>query len=161
MNRQNVEIMQDLFNNAHGMIMQFIEACPDTVWQQTYGGFTVWQQAYHTLGCYAFFGQDESHPFPTGFFGEEESDIVMFKKEPSAPTRQRVKEFGQAVKIAADQFFMDLDDAALTKKHEGLSAKVGRDMANLAVATLFTSHTMYHLGGCDAALRGNGLPGIF
>ena len=49
----------------------------------------------------------------------------------------------------------------LAKKDEALSAGMGAEATNAMAVSMLAGHIFYHLGSCDAALRDNGLEGVF
>ena len=51
--------------------------------------------------------------------------------------------------------------AALPVKDARLSAALGFEVSAMWVLVMLASHTQYHLGSCDAALRDHDLPGVF
>ena len=76
-------------------------------------------------------------------------------------SKEAMKAYGAAVKAAVDARVARLADADLTSIQERVSKKIGRELSYGAVMVMLASHTMYHLGSCDAALRDHGLPGVF
>ena len=72
-----------------------------------------------------------------------------------------MKAYGAAVKAAVDARVARLTDADLTRIQERVSKKIGRELTYGAIMVMLASHTTYHLGSCDAALRDHGLPGVF
>ena len=49
----------------------------------------------------------------------------------------------------------------LAVREPRLSAVFGSDVPHGAIVGMLASHTLYHVGSCDAALRDHGLKGVF
>lgn len=145
--------------HAFALSNQFVDVCPEAVWGKTFGRWPVWQQLFHAYAAVDFFLRDPSAAAEASIFPEGVGDLKTTMDD--APAKSVVKDyFAQAQKRAND--YMDgLDDAKLAQKHEGAGARFGRDVTHAALVALIASHTMYHLGSCDAALREAGLPGVF
>lgn len=145
--------------HAFGLTTEFVKVCPDSLWGRTFGGWPVWQQLFHAFASVDFFlraaGAAEEDPlFQPG--------VAELKESPKeAPAKTVIKEFMDKVQSRVLAYAASLDDAALEQKNEGLSARMGRDVTHAGTLALIASHTMYHLGSCDAALRENGQPGVF
>lgn len=162
MSRELVKLSKNPFDRSHDFLVEFINKCPEKIWAQSFGGFLVWQQVYHAFAIYDFCEKGEHEAFfSSGLFGENEADVVLFKKIPSTLQKDILLEFSIKVKAEIDTYFDSLKDEDLAKKHERLSARLGREFSVLEAINLITNHNMYHLGGCDAALRGNGYKGIY
>lgn len=162
MSRDLVEIMHGKFNYSHEFWVQFIDVCPDTLWEKRAGGFLVWQHLYHCLCGYAFFATTDPSEAPVGLFDSSEAqDIFHFKKEPKAPSKKAVADYAEKVKALVDSCFKSITDADLIKKNEVMSKVFGKELTHLDIFTMLSTHNMYHFGACDGALRDNGLPGLF
>ena len=145
--------------HTFGLVNEFIKQCPDAVWEQPYGKWPVWQQLYHAFTAVDFFLRPKDAPAvptpvpgPVGNLAEVAVDV---------PSKQLIHDFIAKTQAEALDYIAGLDDATLAVNNEGLSARIGRDMTHAATLGLLAAHTMYHLGCCDAALRQNGLPGVF
>ena len=160
MSKANVTAMQGSIDRIHGMLVQFVNECPDEVWKQTFGGFPVWQQAFHVFACYDFFARGADAAPTALLFGAEEGAVVKFATSPAAPDKQAMLQAAAQGKQLLDTCIASLDDAALAAKHEGLSARFGAPKTNLEMLTFVVGHGFYHLGACDSALRAAGLKGI-
>ena len=153
------QILEGNIMHAFGLVNEFIKVCPENIWEKKFGRWPVWQQLFHPFASIDFFlRSDTAEPEPALFEPgvAELKDISM-----KAPAKALVKEYVEKAQARVLQYTAGLDDAALAEKHEGLSARFGRDMTHAATLTLLASHTMYHFGSCDAALRDGGLPGVF
>jgi Uncharacterized protein conserved in bacteria len=160
MSRANVESMKEGINRIHGMLVQFVNECPDAVWKQTFGGFPVWQQAFHVFACYGFFTKGVNETPEALLFGADEGEVVKFAKLPPAPEKEAILKAAEQGKKMVEACLASLDDAALSAKHEGLSARFGVPKTNLEMLTILVGHGFYHLGACDSALRAAGHKGI-
>lgn len=148
------------FDATHGMLLKFIEICPDTVWSKTSGGFPVWQQVFHAFACYDFFVRDDQAAPTALMYAEKEGDVVAFKERPAAPTKDEVIQAGEKAKKMVDDFVAKQNDTTLSDKHTGISARLGNEMSNAGMLGFLAAHNLYHLGCCDSALREEGLSGV-
>ena len=95
-------------------------------------------------------------PAPTEF------GVLMLREQgQQMVSKEAMKAYGAAVKAAVDARVARLTDADLTHIQERVSKKIGRELTYGAIMVMLASHTTYHLGSCDAALRDHGLPGVF
>lgn len=155
-------ITQSLAGNvqhAFALVNQFIKVCPEEIWGKKFGGWPVWQQLYHPFASIDFFlrpaGAAEEPPLFQSGVAELKTTL------PEAPAKVLIEEFFAKVQKRVDDYIAGLDDAALAQKNEGLSQRFNRDVTHAGTVALIASHTMYHLGSCDAALREHDLPGVF
>ena len=160
MSRDIVAALEQPYQRAWGLLAQFMEVCPDAIWAETNGGWPVWQQVAHTVAVLNFFilenDDDTFVPAPA------ELGVLMLKEQgQQVVSKEAMKAYGAAVKAAVDARVARLTDADLTRIQERVSKKIGRELSYGAVMVMLASHTMYHLGSCDAALRDHGLPGVF
>ncbi len=162
MSRAIVTNLQGAFNRSFGMLEQFIEVCPWDAWVKQFGGWPVWQQVYHAASSIDLFVLEEGgQPSPPLF----EPEIGGLKKVPdeelTAPPKAVMQEFAAAMKAKANAYIDGLSDADLAQKNPGLSARVKTDMTHAVTLAMMAGHAFYHLGACDAALRDQGLKGVF
>lgn len=145
--------------HAFALMDEFMKKCPENIWNEPFGKWPVGQQILHPYGAVDFFlrgpaDKEEKAPFSDA--------LISLKEVPAeAPAKELVMEYAATVTARVNAYIAGLDDAALTQKNEGLSARLGRDMNHAATLALLASHTMYHLGSGDAALRQHGIPGVF
>lgn len=162
MSRSIVTALQGSFARSFSLILQFIEVCPEDIWQQKFGGWPVWQQVYHTLASIDFFvlGLDEEHS--KGLFAPEAGNVGNFENTPEkGPSKAAMQEFAAVIKAKADAYIDGLLDADLSGKNRGFSARINMDMSHASTLSILSGHILYHLGSCDAALRERGLKGVF
>ncbi len=160
MSRAIVAELENPYQRAWSLMCQFMDVCPDEIWAETNGGWPVWQQVAHTVAVLNFFilenDDDTFVPAPA------ELGVLMLKEQGQQVVgKESMKAYGAAVKAAVDARVARLTDADLTRIQERVSKKIGRELSYGAVMVMLASHTMYHLGSCDAALRDHGLPGVF
>ena len=160
MSRVIVAELEGQFQRAWGLMCQFMDTCPDEIWAETNGGWPVWQQVAHTVAVLNFFilenDDDTFVPAPA------ELGVLMLKEQgQQVVSKEAMKAYGAAVKAAVDARMARLTDADLTRIQERVSKKIGRELTYGAIMVMLASHTTYHLGSCDAALRDHGLPGVF
>ena len=159
MSKAITQSLEGIVRHSFGLVDEFLKVCPDAVWAQPYGKWPVWQQLYHAFSAMDFFLRPKDAPAapspvpaPVGNLAEVAVDV---------PSKQLIHDFIHKAQAQALEYIAGLDDAALADNNEGMSARMGRDMTHAATLGLLASHTMYHLGCCDAALRQNGLQGVF
>ncbi|MDR2605096.1 MAG: DinB family protein [Desulfovibrio sp.] len=145
--------------HAFDLINEFTDRCPDAVWTEKFGGWPIWQQCYHCFAAVNFFLRQRDDPAGDTLFPPAVANLNEVSKE--TPSRQTVKEFVLKEQDWVLRYAQALDDGALAEKNEGLSERMGRDMTHAGTLALIASHSMYHLGTCDAALRQRGLRGVF
>ena len=88
--------------------------------------------------------------------------VLMLKEQgKTVVSKETMLTYGKAVKAEVDARLAVLSDADLTKVQERVSKKIGRELTYAAMMVMLASHTTYHIGSCDAALRDHGLPGVF
>ena len=160
MSRAIVAELENPYQRAWGLLCQFMDVCPDEIWAETNGGWPVWQQVAHTVAVLNFFilenDDDTFVPAPA------ELGVLMLKEQgQQVVSKEAMKAYGATVKAAVDARVARLTDADLTRVQERVSKKIGRELTYGAVMVMLASHTTYHLGSCDAALRDHGLPGVF
>ena len=160
MSRAIVAELESPYQRAWDLMCKFMDVCPDEIWAETNGGWPVWQQVAHTVAVLNFFilenDDDTFVPAPAEF------GVLMLKEQgQQVVSKEAMKAYGAAVKAAVDARVAKLTDDDLTRIQERVSKKIGRDLSYGAVMVMLASHTTYHLGSCDAALRDHGLPGVF
>jgi len=152
------------FENAYGLVTQFIEVCPDNIWTKKFGGWPVWQQIYHALGAFQFFTLQDGETPEQGLYPPE---VNSFQSTPDvAPAKKDMLEYAARMKTKVDAYIHALKDADLPNINQGLTARIkalGRshEFSHSQTLAMLSGHTMYHLGSCDAALREHGLKGVF
>ena len=160
MSKEIVNALAAQFKRAADFYDKFIEICPDNVWAGTAGKFPVWQTVYHAIVCVPFFlsGKDED----TGIKNLYGREVLMFQdlSQPAAD-KKAMAAYAKQINAWVDKYFASLSDADLAKKHEGFSARVNTPFPTAGVIASLTGHHMYHFGACDAALRNNGLEGLY
>ena len=145
--------------HAFALSNQFVDVCPEEVWGKTFGKWPVWQQLFHAYAAVDFFLRSADASPETSIFPDGVGDLKTTMDD--APAKLIIKDYFAQAQKRVNDYIATLDDAKLAQKHEGLSARFGRDVTHAANVALIASHTMYHLGCCDAALRESGLPGVF
>ena len=160
MSRAIVAELENPYQRAWGLLCQFMDVCPDEIWAETNGGWPVWQQVAHTVAVLNFFILENDDD--TFVSAPAELGVLMLKEQgQQVVSKEAMKAYGATVKAAVDARVARLTDADLTLVQERVSKKIGRELSYGAVMVMLASHTTYHLGSCDAALRDHGLPGVF
>ena len=146
------------FDRGWGFLTQIIDVCPDAVWTKKAGGFVFWQQLYHCFACVDYFLMPKDGTLDAGSCGME---IAMLKTEPkTALSKEEVKAYAAKMKAKADAWIATLDDATLSKEHEGFTSRRGSSVCNAMLLGIMSGHSSYHIGSCDAILRDNGEKGV-
>ena len=160
MSRAIVAELENPYQRAWSLMCQFMDVCPDNIWAETNGGWPVWQQVAHTVAVLNFFILENDDD--TFVSAPAELGVLMLKEQgQQVVSKEAMKAYGATVKAAVDARVARLTDADLTRVQERVSKKIGRELSYGAVMVMLASHTTYHLGSCDAALRDHGLPGVF
>ncbi|SBW01453.1 conserved hypothetical protein [uncultured delta proteobacterium] len=159
MSRAIVDSQRGNFTFAFSLILQFIDVCPDALWGKKFGGWPIWQQVYHALNAINFFiaapGAEPVDPLTT-------PEVASLNAQGDKPvTKAAMKKFAARMKAAADGYMDALTDAGMLEKAEGASLRMKRDTTHASIMALMVGHLLYHLGSCDAALRENGMKGVF
>lgn len=159
MSNSIVMAAQGPFQNAYGLVTKFIEVCPEEIWNEKNGGWPVWQQVVHNLSAFCFLtDKPGDEPIPTPC----EPEVARLLVQGTTPaTKAEVTAYAEKCKARADAYIAGLTDADLTAINEPLTARIGFPMPHAAVLGMLASHTLYHLGSCDAALRDHCIPGVF
>jgi hypothetical protein len=160
MSRDVINALQGPYQFAWNLLTRFVEVCPEDLWTANKGGWPVWQQVLHAMAVLNFFvlesDEDPFLPAPCDI------NVLMLKVQGNGKIgKEEVKAYGENVKTAVDAWVAGLDDARLAMTHQRLSKRIQRDTSYAAAVAMLASHTMYHIGSCDAALRDRGLPGVF
>ena len=140
MSRDIVAALEEPYQRAWALLAQYMDTCPENIWAETNGGWPVWQQVAHAIAVLNFFileKDDEAFlPAPAGI------GVLMLKEQgKGVVSKEAMQAYGKSVKAAVDARLAALSNAAMI--------------------AMLASHTTYHLGSCDAALRDHGLPGVF
>jgi hypothetical protein len=159
MSRIIVQSLEGSMQRGFGFVNQFFDVCPEAVWAKKFGGWPVWQQMYHCVVTIDLF-LPEPNPAPSApLFASGVAELKIIATD--TPKISVIKEFAAKALAGASAYAASLDDAALTLINEGIRTRFGREFTHAGTLALIASHTMYHLGSCDAALREQGLPGVY
>ena len=159
MSRDIINAVQAPYRHSWSLLTQFIDVCPEKIWNETRGGWPVWQQIAHALAVLNFFTLGENDAPASA---PCDMATLMLKVQGScAIGKDAMREYAETVRVGVDAWLDGLSDKDLTRIHTVLSKKIGRDVAYGAAVAMLASHTCYHIGSYDAALRDNGLPGVF
>lgn len=159
MSRAIVENQRGSFDFAFSLLQQFMEVCPDEIWNKKFGGWPIWQQVYHALSAVDFFISAPGAEPVKGLAPQDVGNLSVIGETPIA--KDAMKTFANLVKSAADGYMNALTDADLTMVAEGATKRMGRETLHATIMALMVGHILYHLGSCDAALRENGMKGVF
>lgn len=159
MSRIITESLSSGVQHAFALSNQFVDICPEEIWGKTFGRWPVWQQLFHAHAVIDFFLRPAGAAPEAPLLPEGVGDLKTTMDD--VPAKLIVKDYFVQTQKRVNDYLAELDDAGLALKHEGLSGRFGRDVTHAALVALIASHTMYHLGSCDAALREAGLSGVF
>lgn len=161
MSHQIVSALKASIDQSFGMLKQYIDVCPENIWVETSGGWPVWQQVYHAVNAVAFFTAGVDAPPAKTLIEDKYCGLQACAPPTIAITREDMKAaLAQAVQDV-EALAASLDDADLTSRNEGVYKRAGMEFTMAGTLVLLASHTLYHLGSCDAALRNHGLSGVF
>ena len=150
--------------HAYSLMVQFIKVCPEDIWSENFGGWPVWQQAYHALGSLQFMTLQENGTPEAGLYPPE---VNMFQSTPDKPpTQEDVLKYGARMKAKSDAYINALQDADLPDINRNLTTQmkahgINHEFSHSQTLTMLSGHIFYHLGACDAALRERALKGVF
>jgi len=147
--------------HAFGLMDEFLKLCPEEIWAQRFGGWPVWRQFLHSLTAADFFLRPENAAETTAPFGADAGNLRVKDNDAPTPSKNTMREYMEAAQKRINDYLASLDDTALGQINKGLSARMGRECTHAGTVALLVGHTLYHLGGCDAALRESGRPGVF
>ncbi len=159
MSRIITQSLEAGLQRAFSLADAFIKACPDEVWAQKFGAWPVWQQLHHPFASVDFFLRAENAAPEAALFEPGVAELKTIPRE--TPEKSLIHDSASKAQAKVRDYAAGLDDVRLGELNTGLSGRLGRDMTHAATLALIASHLMYHLGACDAALREQGLPGVF
>ncbi|MDR2076243.1 MAG: DinB family protein [Desulfovibrio sp.] len=156
-----VESLKAAFLRSWGLTGTFITVCPDHLWTRKFGGWPVWQSVYHSLMSVHFFVRQEGAAAPEGLYSPQVTSLGEAYAGPDVPSRQDLQTLHASMETVVRAYLDGLTDADLAKPHEGLSARTKMAWTHASACAMLVGHGLYHLGTCDAALREEGLKGVF
>ncbi|MDR2934723.1 MAG: DinB family protein [Candidatus Adiutrix sp.] len=154
-----VNALKPPVDNAFGLLLKFIEVCPDEIWAEKSGGWPVWQQIYHAITAVDLFVEAPGTA-AAELLAEPAVAQLAAAAERTVP-RDKVKAACVRAKALADKYLSALADEALPQRNETPFKKINFELTHAATVALLASHTLYHLGAGDAALRNHNLKGVF
>lgn len=159
MSKEVVKSFSGQFKRVSNFYEKFIETCPDKIWASLSGRFPVWQHVYHALECVPFFLGPKDAPQRESLYS---IDVMKFKDLSQPPAdKAKLTALAKEMSAYAQKFFDSLNDEDLGKEHAGFSSRRNMSLTNADAITILIGHNYYHFGNCDAALRANGLEGLF
>lgn len=154
-----VAAAQGPFQNAFGLLTKYIDECPEEIWLEKNGGWPVWQQVVHALSALGFLADQ---PGDTPIAPPCAPDVAQLATQGTTPvSKADVKAYVEKCKARVDAYIASLSDGDLAANNEALTARIGFPVPHVSTLGMLASHTLYHLGSCDAALRDHGRPGVF
>lgn len=158
MSKAFVDVARFGADRAMGLCDKFWVICPESVWTKRSGGWPVGRQFYHLCQAAGLFiaglgGEKAESANPkAGDLGEDRD---------YCPSKEEAKELFNSVSQALNKLLDSLNDEDLLKNNPAFSQRLGKEVNNAECLNLMVSHMLYHLGSCDAALRGAGLEGAW
>lgn len=132
--------VQNPFQHAFELLRHVIEICPDNVWQETSGGWPVWQQICHAVSALDFFVGAPGNtppplPVPPAVIGLESQGTKVL-------SREILLKLTAAAKLRVEAYISTLTDEQLPKKNEGFSLRMGMEVSHGATLACWR-HTFY------------------
>jgi hypothetical protein len=160
MSRQIVAELAANFERAHGFYLQFIDQCPEELWTKKFGDWPLWQHIVHVYGCIEYFvlqeGQEPT-PYPCNV-----GNLLVFEfKAGETVDKNTMRSYVLTMKTKADAYINGLTDAMLGGKNVGFSARKNEGRSHALTLSVLASHSYYHFGTLDTALREHRYPGIY
>ena len=160
MSRQIVTKFAANFERTHDFYLQFIDQCPDGLWEKKFGDWPLWQHIVHVYACIDYFVLQEGQqptPYPC-----KADNILAFKFDAGARVdKTAMRSYVLTMKAKADAYINSLTDATLGEKNVGFTARKKEDRTHALTMSLLTGHAYYHFGTLDTALREHGFKGIY
>lgn len=154
-----VHCFADDFERFHTLLLKQVETCPEELWAGKSGGHFFWQELAHAFYCVQLYALPE---------GEEERlfgltpKAAMLREDALTPmTKGEVRQIADTMEAMAYAFMGRLTRADLLLPHAALCRFTGKERTNLHALIGLIRHYNYHLGCCDAALRANGISGVY
>jgi hypothetical protein len=147
--------------HAFGLMDEFLKLCPEDIWAQRFGGWPLWRQFFHSFSAADFFIRPENAAEAPSPFGADAGNLHIKDCAAPTPSKEDMLQYMEPAQKRVNDYLAGLDDATLGQINKGLSARMGRECTHAFTVALLVSHTLYHLGSCDAALRESGRPGVF
>ncbi len=151
MERKVTDVMAQTISSQFMLVEADIKNCPDKLWEEKCGGDPYWEQIYHVLaGVYVMlnFPGDPAPVFPlSGEAGRLKGAVVT---EPHG--KEVMLKYLEETRQYLINYFKRLDDSMIFTEKDFF----GRKLPLLAILAIVSSHILYHVGVCDAALRENG-----
>jgi hypothetical protein len=149
-----VKIMEVQFNLAFSMISEFLEKCPDEIWNKKLGGHIFWQQLLHTYTGTNFWFRIKKEKFIEPFQGKEV--YPEFEDDPKDfISKGEMENFVSLVTQEAIVFFKDKSNSWLSEPNV-----IYNKITNLDVINMQIRHIMYHVGYCNCILHEEGVPAV-
>ena len=144
-------------DRSFALLNEFIDVCPADIWAEKSGGWPVWQQVYHCVNAVSFFtGLNEGIPALA-----EGAVAGLEKVAEETVAKEKIKAALAAAQATVEKYIASLTDEDLAKRNEAVFSAIQWDITHIFTLTMLDAHNLYHLGGCDAALRNHGLKGVF
>jgi hypothetical protein len=150
-----LQALKESSSGSYALFEKIVSACPQDLWESSFGGWPLWQQYMHTLWVNLVFLPGEPQ---LGLLPEMPQAAVQLEEKGANPiSREDAGKCLEGVKKATFAYLDSLKDSDLPKT----SKKMGEtEFSNMKTIGLLNGHIMYHLGVFDAALREKGQKGI-
>ncbi|MDR1577971.1 MAG: DinB family protein [Deltaproteobacteria bacterium] len=148
-----LKIVDDYF----GVLDQFLKACPEDLWAETFANWPISQYFWHVLWINDRVLPGPNLVNPAG----ATDDAALFKNKLTAVSKAEVAKLWAAQKPQTVAFVNSLTEANQNQRNENIFQAIGVEWGNVYSVIKLHSHAFYHLGTFDAALRSRGLPGIY
>jgi hypothetical protein len=140
-----------------------IKNCPDSLWEQKYGGDYYWQQVFHVLASTMGMLSSDAVPMPelpipagVAFLDPAHARSAGLDL-PDGPytgphTKEMMLDLAELAKTHIHKCFVHLSSSTLFE----MTSFLGNEMPLFNKIEIISSHIFYHVGALDAALRDNG-----
>jgi uncharacterized damage-inducible protein DinB len=159
MSQAIVNSLKPQVEHAFGLLGKFIDVCPDEVWAEKSGGWPVAQQIYHAVAAVDLFV--EAPGVAAAELLADLEVVQLAKTAGQVVPRDKVKAAWVKAKALVDKYLAALQDEALPQRNETPLKKIKFELTHAGTIVLLASHTLYHVGAGDSALRDHGLEGVF
>jgi hypothetical protein len=129
------------------MISDIIDACPESLWNDSKSGRPFWQQVLHALIGIQFWFREASEAFAPPDFGQ--GTIPDLDQAPTFTVdKDTVRAYLQTMRSRADVFFDSLNEKGLL-----VTSSIYDKCTNADLILGQVRHIQHHVGYCSCLLR--------
>lgn len=148
------DTLRDSILNTLELIDKNIEFASDELWEKNFGKDFYWNQVVHAIAGVSWaigmlLGDKNAPELPEGITGDLEQPA-----DPSVPhSKEIVLEYNNKMKKFVAEHFKTVTDEDLVKPIDFF----GEPNTHAGIYVIAATHTLYHVGACDIALREHNL----